>query len=149
MNHERVLSIKDTRGTRMFCAQDKTLSKSLYDDPCRSSRARNQQRDDRRVSWKPITETYPAYNPPKRHQRQEGFVLRPSTMRYRYHSDFMHGVLLAMCTCQSHERAAHTIWNLRYLKCLLNVHDDAKGACTKRISNGTAVNRLYSGEQKE
>lgn len=144
MNHERALSIKDTRGTRIFCAQDKTLSKSLYDDPCRSSsRARNQQRDDRRVSWKPITETHPAYNPPKRHQRQEGFVLRPSTMRYRYHSDFMHGVLLAMCTCQSHERSAHH---------MESPISEVLIECTwrrKRISNGTSVNRLHSGEQKE
>lgn len=36
------------------------------------------------------------------------------------------------CALVSHMRERHTIWNLRYLKCLLNVHDNAKGACTKR-----------------
>jgi len=52
------------------------------------------------------------------------------------------------CALVRHMRE-RTIWNLRYLKCLLNVHDNAKGACTKKISNDTTVSRLHSGKQKE
>jgi len=39
-----------------------------------------------------------------RDTKTRGFCVTILYIRYRYHSDFMHGVLLTMRTCQSRER---------------------------------------------
>jgi len=73
-----------------------------------------------------------------RDTKTRGFCVTILYIRYRYHSDFMHGGIVDDAHLSvTRERERRTIRNLRYLKCLLDVHDDARRVRTKRISNST------------